>query len=101
MHCVFIIIPAYNENEMLRATVEQFSLLDYTIVVVDDGSEIDQAFYLTGLQVTIIRHKINLGQGASLQTGNEYALKNGADFIVHFDADGQHSVVNIQALLAP
>lgn len=98
---IFVIIPAYNENEVLRMTIEEFSTFNYTIIVVDDGSYISQASFLTGLPVTILRHKINLGQGASLQTGNEYALKQGADFIVHFDADGQHSVHDIQDLLAP
>ena len=47
----------------------------------------------------MIRHPVNLGQGAALQTGIEYALREGADVIVTFDADGQHRVANIDVLI--
>ena len=47
----------------------------------------------------VIRHPVNLGQGAALQTGIEYALREGADVIVTFDADGQHRVADIDVLI--
>ena len=47
----------------------------------------------------MIRHPVNLGQGAALQTGIEYALREGADVIVTFDADGQHRVADIDVLI--
>jgi polyprenyl-phospho-N-acetylgalactosaminyl synthase len=56
---------------------------------------------LKDLPVACLRHEINLGQGAALQTGTEYALEQGADFIVHFDADGQHQSSDIPNLLLP
>lgn len=49
----------------------------------------------------VLRHIVNRGQGAALQTGLEYALGAGAQFVVTFDSDGQHAVEDISALLAP
>lgn len=98
---VFVIIPAYNEQEVLRQTV--VSLLDfgYTVVVVDDGSVVPQQQTLAALPVKVLRHRMNLGQGAALQTGMEYALQHHAAYLVHFDADGQHRPVDVAALLQP
>jgi glycosyltransferase involved in cell wall biosynthesis len=98
---VFIIIPAYNEQEVLRQTAVSLLNFGYTVVVVDDGSAVPQQEILAGLPVTVLRHRINLGQGAALQTGMEYALNRGAAFVVHFDADGQHRPSDIPALLQP
>ncbi len=99
---VFIIIPAYNEQTVLAnviAGIREVSAAQ--IVVVDDGSE--PALMLDGITVGVhlVRHCVNLGQGAALATGIEYALHRGADFLVTFDADGQHDPKDIQALLAP
>jgi len=75
---------------------------NYSIVVVDDGSKIKIAPLLSGVPRThTIRHKVNLGQGAAIQTGISYALKKGASYIITFDGDGQHSVTDIPAMLAP
>jgi polyprenyl-phospho-N-acetylgalactosaminyl synthase len=49
----------------------------------------------------LLRHKINLGQGAALQTGIDFALKYNPSYIVTFDADGQHSADDIDKLLEP
>jgi polyprenyl-phospho-N-acetylgalactosaminyl synthase len=98
---IFIIIPAYNEEAVLCSTIEPLLQTNYHLVIVDDGSANDQALFLEGIPVTVIRHQQNLGQGAALATGTEYALTNGADYIVHFDADGQHNVFDIERLLKP
>jgi polyprenyl-phospho-N-acetylgalactosaminyl synthase len=98
---VFIIIPTFNEEEVLYETVSGIVNSGYTIVVVDDGSFTHQCAILTHLPVRCLRHAINLGQGAALQTGTEYALEQGAEYIVHFDADGQHMVADISGLLVP
>jgi glycosyltransferase involved in cell wall biosynthesis len=47
----------------------------------------------------VVRHPVNLGQGAALQTGLEFALCEGADVIVTFDADGQHRAADIAGLV--
>jgi polyprenyl-phospho-N-acetylgalactosaminyl synthase len=98
---IFIIIPSFNEEAVLRSTLEPLLVKPYTIVVVDDGSANDQASFIADLPVTVIRHDQNLGQGAALETGMQYALAKGASYIVHFDADGQHSYADIEHLLIP
>jgi polyprenyl-phospho-N-acetylgalactosaminyl synthase len=98
---LWVVIPAYNENEAIRAVV--LDLLDrgHQVVVVDDGSRTPLLDVLQGLAVHSLRHAINLGQGAALQTGISYALRQGASVIVTFDADGQHQSSDIPALIEP
>jgi glycosyltransferase involved in cell wall biosynthesis len=71
----------------------------YQVVVVDDGSSDRTRQIAAQLATAVVCHPINLGQGAALKTGIDYALSQGADFIVTFDADGQHRVSDIGALL--
>jgi glycosyltransferase involved in cell wall biosynthesis len=97
----FIVIAAYNEARVLGSTLEGLIPSPYEIVVVDDGSRDDTREVVKAYPVRYLRHPINMGQGAALQTGTDYALSCGADFIVHFDADGQHPADRIGALLQP
>jgi len=98
---VFVIVPAYNEGPVLRQTLLPLIAQGYAVVVVDDASTDDTPTVLRGLGVHGLRHPINLGQGAALQTGMTYALQQGAQYLVHFDADGQHDYREIPALLEP
>lgn len=98
---VFIIVPAYNEGRALKATLENLRSYRHVVVVVDDGSQDDTAAVAAQFPVHLVRHAINLGQGAALQTGMTYALERGARYIVHFDADGQHNPAEIDSLLEP
>lgn len=96
----WVVIAAYNEAAVIRAVVGEVAAAGYAVVVVDDGSRDDTAAVARQPGVTVLRHAINLGQGAALQTGIAYALRRKAHAIVTFDADGQHSVEDIPALLA-
>jgi glycosyltransferase involved in cell wall biosynthesis len=102
---VYVIVPSYNEDiTVLETTLQGLLTADrhYRIIVIDDGSEKDVRPQLSHLPITILRHKINLGKGAALQTARSYLLKKGTDLIaVHFDADGQHDVNSIPLLLEP
>jgi glycosyltransferase involved in cell wall biosynthesis len=98
---VYVVVAAHNEGRVIRATIEPLLALGYSVVVVDDASNDDTSARLDGLPVHVLRHRINLGQGAALQTGMRYALSRRARFIVHFDADGQHRPEDIASLLAP
>ncbi|GAA4456214.1 glycosyltransferase family 2 protein [Nibrella saemangeumensis] len=91
---VFILIPSYNEGKVIRQTVRSLSEL-YTVVVIDDASTDSTFNAVRDLPVVYLRHDINLGQGAALQTGMEYARMQDADVVVHFDADGQHNPADI------
>jgi glycosyltransferase involved in cell wall biosynthesis len=98
---VFVVVPAYNEGRVIRSTVLPLVEAHYAVVVVDDGSTDHTASVLNGLGVYVLRHPINLGQGAALQTGMTFALQQGAEFVVHFDADGQHRAEDIATLVEP
>jgi glycosyltransferase involved in cell wall biosynthesis len=98
---VWIVIAAYNEGRRLEATLDGLRLLCPRIVVVDDGSADDTVDVALRHDVWVLRHIINCGQGAALQTGIDFALTHGADVIVTFDADGQHDPDEIVRLTAP
>lgn len=94
-------MPAYNEGRVIAKTLRPLVDAGFSVVVVDDGSQDNTWRQLAGLGVHRLRHPFNLGQGAALQTGVSYALQQGAHYIVHFDADGQHSPEDIRGLLEP
>jgi len=98
---IFVIVPAYNEGPVLRRGLDRLLGHSYEVVVVDDGSTDSTWALLADAPVHRLRHPVNLGQGAAIQTGMTYALQNGADVIVHFDADEQHQVGDIEVLTAP
>lgn len=95
----WVVIPLYNEAtviaEVVRGLREEFS----QIVCIDDGSRDGSGDIARQAGAHIVTHPINLGQGAALQTGFEYALERGAEYVVTFDADGQHRVVDAVAML--
>ena len=98
---VFVIVPVYNEDSVIQKTITNLLEHSYTLVVIDDGST-DNTFEVLGnFPVHRLRHRINLGQGAALQTGMTYALRQGADILVHFDADGQHRTNDIEKIIQP
>ncbi|MFN8299819.1 MAG: glycosyltransferase family 2 protein [Chitinophagales bacterium] len=98
---VFIIIPSYNEGQVIRNTVLPLIETGYTVVVIDDCSKDNTRQALAGLPIHYLKHEVNLGQGAALQTGIEYARVNKAEYLVTFDADGQHNYLEIPSLLEP
>src|SRR5262245_57904066 len=97
----WIIVPAYNEERAIGRVIRDLQSMNWRIAVVDDGSTDTTAAVVTGAdgRAVLVRHPINLGQGAALQTGIDFALAMGAEFIVTFDADGQHRPDDIARLL--
>lgn len=96
---LWVVIPAYNEGTVVAAVVHGLRKIYPNIVVVDDRSFDDTGALARSEGAIVLRHPINLGQGAALQTGISYALNRGAEYIVTFDADGQHQVEDIAVLL--
>jgi glycosyltransferase involved in cell wall biosynthesis len=92
-------VPAFNEAAVIRQTIEKLLQKKFTVVVVDDASRDNTRQTLLGLPVIFTRHSSNLGQGAALRTGIEFALRNNARYVVTFDADGQHDENDIEALI--
>ncbi len=97
----FCIIPAYNEEKAIKEVIRQVKPRVDEVVVIDDGS-IDETYNLAKKQkVVVLRHLINRGQGAALQTGTDYALGHEAEIILHFDADGQFLADDIYNVIKP
>ncbi len=95
---VWVVIAAYNEASVIGRVINEVKRRGYPVVVVDDGSS-DRTADASAAAHVLVRHPINLGQGAALQTGIDFALERGADVIVTFDADGQHRAADIEKLV--
>jgi glycosyltransferase involved in cell wall biosynthesis len=98
---IYLVLAAYNEGQSLAAVVSELAVTYPNIIVVDDGSSDDTAAEGVRGGATVLRHVVNRGQGAALQTGIAYALQQGATYIVTFDSDGQHQPADVAALVAP
>ena len=98
---VWIVVPAYNEQENIFGVIKSLQELTPNIVVVNDSSRDSTRKIVKPLGVYLLNHMINRGQGAALQTGTEFALQKGAEVIVHFDADGQMQAKDIFRIIAP
>jgi len=91
----YVVIPMYNEAENVARVVA--GAKKYAkVIVVDDGSTDGSAETLTKTKgITLLSHLINLGKGAALRTGYEYAVKQGAGSIIMMDSDGQHDYADL------
>lgn len=101
MSSVFIVIAAYNEEKSIKDVVVRLLERYPNVVVVDDGSNDATIDRIRETGIFRLRHVVNRGQGAALQTGIQFALQQGAEVIVTFDADGQHDPGDIPAMIAP
>lgn len=98
---VIIVVPVYNEKQsVLAQVIADLLVLPCSIVIVDDGSDIPVSIQKNE-RIHVLKHFVNLGQGAALQTGFEFAKRKQAEYIVTFDADGQHRASDIEQLLLP
>jgi polyprenyl-phospho-N-acetylgalactosaminyl synthase len=93
----WIVVPAFNESDVIGPVIRGALSLGAPVVVVDDCSTDSTGAQITGAWV--LRHPINLGQGAALQSGISFARSHGATHVVTFDADGQHRVADVQELV--
>jgi glycosyltransferase involved in cell wall biosynthesis len=96
---LWVICAAYNEATVIGRVVEELGRAGHQVVVVDDGSSDGTRHVAAAAGAHVVVHPINLGQGAALQTGIDFALSHGADILVTFDADGQHRVSDIPRLV--
>lgn len=102
MQDTWIVIPAYNEGNTLPRVLNSLKEKGYTnTMVVDDGSR-DDTFEVAKKHAKVaVRHKLNRGLGGALGTGIQGALRLGAEYIITFDADGQHDPKDILKVLSP
>lgn len=96
----WLVVPLYNEEAVIQDVLRQAKQTFPNIICVDDGSRDASAREALAAGVRLVRHPINLGQGAALRTGLDYALAQpGAQYFVTFDSDGQHRVVDAQRMV--
>jgi glycosyltransferase involved in cell wall biosynthesis len=99
-HDVWIIIPAFNEASVIGDVIADVRSVFGNVVCVDDGSRDDTSDRAHGAGAHVVRHPVNLGQGAAIQTGVEYARSRpGATVFATFDADGQHRVKDVVRMI--
>lgn len=97
---VCVVIPMHDEAAVIAEVVAGCVSAFEHVVCVDDGSRDDSAGLARAAGAVVLRHAVNLGQGAALQTGIEYAVSRlRADHVVTFDADGQHGVADARDMV--
>jgi len=97
---VWLVIPLYNEEQVIEGVVRNARLTFPNVCCIDDGSSDGSALAAERGGAVVVRHPVNLGQGAALQTGFEYVLTDPSmRYAVTYDADGQHQVSDVVAML--
>ena len=97
---IWIIVPAFNEEQVIGDVVAGLRSVFANVVCVDDGSRDATPEVALRAGAHVVPHPVNLGQGAAIQTGVEYARRQpGARLFATFDADGQHRVVDVVAMI--
>ncbi len=99
MNNVWAITPAHNEERDIALIIKKTKRYADEVVIVDDGSMDRTSIYAKKAGAIVLRHIVNLGKGAALKTGCDYAIKKGAKLIVVLDADAQHNPDNIPRFL--
>ena len=96
----WVIIPCFNEGAVIGDVIRNVRHVFPNVVAVNDGSTDDSAAQIKAAGAHLVNHPVNLGQGAALQTGVEYARSQpGSRYFVTFDADGQHQVKDVVEML--
>lgn len=97
----WVVVPLYNEASIIGEVVTDLLRHFENVVCVDDGSSDGSAQAAARAGAYLVQHPVNLGQGAALQTGIDFALEHrSCDYIVTFDADGQHRIEDALGMLA-
>jgi len=96
----WIVVPAFNEAGVIGSVITDLRSVFTHVVCVDDGSDDDTGDIALRAGAHLVRHPVNLGQGAAIQTGVEYARRQpGAQVFGTFDADGQHRVEDLVTMI--
>lgn len=92
-------MPEHNEGSRILSVLKELNKSKFNVIVVDDGSTDNSNNLIQKKKfknITLLTHKINLGKGAALKTGCEYAFSHGADAVITMDSDGQHAVADLE-----
>ncbi|MBI2655238.1 glycosyltransferase family 2 protein [Candidatus Woesearchaeota archaeon] len=92
---LWAVIPARNEEKNILRVVKNAGRYADNVVMIDDGSTDKTGLLGEKAGAIVLRHIVNLGKGAALKTGCDFAVRNGAKFIVVLDSDAQHNPEDI------
>ena len=96
---VAVIIPVYNEGKVIKSVIDKV-LKEYKYVVcINDGSSDNSREEILKTKAYFVDHPINMGQGAALQTGVEFARSLPVEYFVTYDADGQHRLEDVREMI--
>ena len=97
----WFVMPLFNESAVVSEVIRDLRRHYPLVVCVDDGSHDDSARIAAEAGAAVVRHPYNMGQGAALKTGIDYALRDPhMRQIVTFDSDGQHQVADAAAMIS-
>jgi glycosyltransferase involved in cell wall biosynthesis len=95
---IFIVIPFYNEKKHIGGVVASLAKYKLPTVLVDDGSVDDYRLKIRDYRLknlTLLKHRVNLGKGAAMKTGADFAFGQGADAVIFMDGDNQHKAEDL------
>ncbi len=99
---LLIMIPAYNEEKNIGELLEKLKSPEIAavadVLIMDDASKDNTRRIVLDKQLEVVTHVFNLGYGSGLQVGYKYAVRNGYDYVIQMDADGQHDVSNVMRI---
>lgn len=92
---ICVVLPIYNESKTIAKIIGEIQRQNLEVVVIDDGSLDDTSQIVKTCGVAVLKNEKNIGKGASLIKGFNYALSNNFDAVITMDGDGQHAVSDI------
>ena len=98
---VYVVVALYNEESVIKGVIDGLHEHFSNVVCIDDGSTDNSAEVAEKAGAIVIRHPMNLGQGAAIQTGIAYCrAQEDMEYVVTFDGDGQHRVEDVLDMLS-
>jgi len=97
---IALVIPAYNEERNIKRVIDSVKPYIKKIYVIDDASSDQTVKKIQEFAINILHNKKNLGYVKSLEKGIKIAFKNGADYVITFDGDGQHNANDLEKVIS-
>ena len=99
MHAYCVVLPAFNEADHIGAVIKDVRKQPVDVVVIDDGSTDETVAVSEAAGAVVIKHERNLGKGAALESGFDYAMLHLYEGLITMDADGQHDPEDIPCFI--